>query len=522
MPMRFRVCVAAMTALWLPRGASAQDITESVAADGGDVTEAVQSSGAPAFAMAPVEPPLEPASQASLHGWLRQSLEWTLHGYGASGASSDPANLVRDRLLSHTQLLIEGHYRLRSFEAGVSGLLTLSVHELEPANGAAFRGLNGQGAYARVEPDLRELYVGESYGPLDLRIGQQRVVWGHSYAFSPNDVVNAHDLRDPMLGEPELRGLPTPLLRADLALGPVNVQAVVSPVLVPDRFDLYDSNWSPIGLDTPVAYRGFLNVLASAVDPSLRPNLQQLLRQTKLPEPFTQATSGGVRVSSTLLDVDVSAYYHYGFDTTPAVQVDPSFAYVLAGTDFAHTRLFDLAPALRAVDAGLSPLRAEYVRRHHVGLDLARAIGPFLLRLEAAYETARVFYALDMSSYVSPALLFVAGLEYQPGALDQLVALELVYVALLELPRTPLIAYAAQSYGVAAIVRWPLFGVLSLNLRAIAGIERPSYVLQPALRIGFGGLLIDVGVLLLDGESLSFGWVFRRNAAAFAQARYAF
>jgi hypothetical protein len=497
------------------------DVTETVAGATDEVTESVadvQPSQTPSVAASPTP------GQASLHGWLRQTLEWTFNAEGYRRAAPDPLSVQRDRLLARTQLLMRAAYRdADNFEAVVSGLLELALHEQGPAGAETFTGINGQSSSVLYEAALREAYLGFALGPLDVRFGQQRVVWGHSYALSPNDVVNAHDLRDPFLGEPELRALPTPLLRADLSFEGFSIQAVVTPLLVPDRFDLLGSNWSPVGLDTPPAYRGLFNLMRSAVDSSLEPDLQRLLRHSRLPQPFVEATSAGVKLSTTVFDIDLNAYYHYGFDSTPFLRVEPSFAFVLEQTNFSQAKLQDLQPVLRAIDAGLAPFRAEYLRRHHVGIDAARALGPFVLRIEAAYQSARVFYSADLSSHSSPTLLCVLGLEYQPGAIDQLIALELVYVGLLDEPSSALIGYARRhSYGAAAIVRWPLFGVLSLNLRAIGGVSPATYVLQPALRFTLSGLAIDVGALVLDGEPSSVGWYYRRNVAAFVQARQAF
>jgi len=491
------------------------DVTESVAPESSGTSVALPPTAA-------VSTALPDAPRISLNGWARQSFDWTFNDEGYRSAAPDALSLPRDKLVSRSQLLLRAGYRQGEYEAALSGLLDTNLHEQGTADGRPFTGFNGQRTDARVETNLREAYVGFGTGPFDVRVGQQRVAWGRSDVYAPNDVLNARDLRDPFLGDPELRYMPTPLLRASLSFDSFSLEGIVSPVFVPDRFELLGSNWGPLGLDTPASYRGFFNQLRNAVDPSVQSDLTQLLHQTKLPQPFMEATSAGLKLAATLFDIDVSAYYQYGYDGTPNVQTDDSFAYLLNHTDFSHSKFADLQPVLRALDAGLRPFRSEYVRRHHLGFDAATTLGPFVLRIDAAYESARVFYSADFSSFVSRAVLAVAGIEFQTGALDQILEVELVYVGVLDEPRAPLLGYARNTYAAALVARWPLFDVFSLNVRAVGGIAPRTYVLQPALRITLDSFALDLGALVLGGDVNSLGWISRRNTCAFVQARYAF
>jgi hypothetical protein len=116
----------------------------------------------------------------------------------------------------------------------------------------------------------------------------------------------------------------------------------------------------------------------------------------------------------------------------------------------------------------------------------------------------------------------VAGVEFQTGALDEIIELELIYVGLLDRPNVAILGYAPNTYAAALVARWPLFDRFSLNLRAVGGIAPRSYVLQPALRMTLDALAIDLGTLVTGGDVNSLGWISRRNACAFVQARVAF
>src|SRR6185436_16444205 len=156
--------------------------------------------------------------------------------------------------------------------------------------------------------------------------------------------------------------------------------------------------------------------------------------------------SAGARISVSLSGTDLDAYYQYGFDSTPFVRLDPAFSDYLtriygdpAGPKTASAEKF--TPLLALIDGGIEPLSARYLRRHHVGFDVATAFGPVAVRVDAAYETKRVFYQQDLASFASPVVLGVLSLEYQTGSLDDVLLLEVLGSHLLEKPPLPLLAY---------------------------------------------------------------------------------
>ena len=160
--------------------------------------------------------------------------------------------------------------------------------------------------------------------------------------------------------------------------------------------------------------RGLANLARRSIDPTLQESAQRLLMATRYPQSdLTEPVLGG-RLSWSTGGVDVNHYYQFGFDG-PLVRIDPAFAATLAGIDFSSAGLVALEPWLAAIDAGQQPVQASYVRRHHVGTDLATAFGPLVLRLDAAYQSKRVFFRRDLSGIVSPIVEGVLSVEYQTG-----------------------------------------------------------------------------------------------------------
>jgi hypothetical protein len=512
---RFVLIVSSFGAVWLGHAPRA-------AAEPPDIVETIDDSPLPG----PV-PVVQVAPSASerftFHGWARQSLELGFADEVFHEARPDPYALRYDKLIARSQLLLRAGYSLdRWFEATISGSLHYAFFEQAPGQpGETFNGFNGQARRGSLEARLYELFLGFFSERLDVRIGQQRLSWGRSELGSPNDVIDARDLRDPLLSEPEMRVLPTWLLRADLDLGFGSLQAVVSPAFVPNRADSYGSNWAGLQPDAPRGLRGISGILDRALDPTLHDRVQRLLEATRLPTADFTEPVAGARFSWTVGGVDVNHYYQYGFDG-PHAWIAPDLAAILGSADFRGAGLADLQPLLALIDAGLRPFDVSYVRRHHVGSDIAFLIGSVAVRLEAAYQSRRVFYRQDLSVLMSPVVDTVAELEYQTASTEKVIILAASYMRALESNLGPLLLWSRDSMTVAGFLRWPLWGGFGVELRAIIGVQPRTQVIQPALTFKAGIWLLAFGGTWLHGERYSLGDYFRRNTGLHMTAKLAF
>jgi hypothetical protein len=524
-----------------------EDLTETIPSESGDIVEQIE----PEEASPDAEQPLVEASageriestRTQLSGYARQSFELVYPELSRRGRGLGEPVLWRDAFLSHSQLVLRASYlKGRSFEATVSGLLGYTLHLAREAPKYSEPGPVDL-ARGELDPQLREAYVGFFWPQVDLRIGQQRIAWGRTDFQSPNDVLNARDLRSPFLSETELRYLPTPLVQGSFHAGAVSFELVLSPLFVPDRFDTYGTNWAPIQRKVPAGlyYEEFLGAASLLVDPSVEREYARLWQYTERPRDNGKGLAAGARISGNLPGLDVSAYYHYGYDSTPLVRLDPEFAAYLSsvgmetqGTEqgpFPPGDFRQFEPLLglleRRDSSGerIRPITARYVRRHHVGLDMAAVLGPVIFRLDTAYETRRVYYRADLNSFASPTLLAVGGLEYQTGNLDDVVLLEFIAARLMdELPKeAPLLGYERNTTALAGTVRWTLGESWGVDLRGLVGLSPETYVLQPALRYKpSDAFTLRLGALLISGETASFGSYYTDNDTAFVQLRYAF
>jgi hypothetical protein len=259
------------------------------------------------------------------------------------------------------------------------------------------------------------------------------------------------------------------------------------------------------------------------VDPSLGDAVQPLLGQTELPAGDGTGASGGARFSWSAGGVDVDHYYYYGFDPAPRLEVDAGFAMMAGQIDFTRATLTDLAPVLQAIDAGMRPVRSTYVRRHHVGADVQRAVGPLLVRLDAAYDSEAVLAARNLTGVVSPTAQAVAGVEYQTGDVGKALVVEALYLRVLDPPPPGTLLFQRDdTMAVTALARWTFVEHLELEARAVIGVAPFGYVVRPQVGWRAGPLAVHVGALLLDGDSASFGHYYRRNQSGYLNVRYAF
>jgi hypothetical protein len=182
----------------------------------------------------------------------------------------------------------------------------------------------------------------------------------------------------------------------------------------------------------------------------------------------------------------------------------------------------EVAVLTEAASSGAAPFTATFPRRHHVGIDAGTTLGPLALRLDAAYQSQRVFYRRDLLGFASPALLTVASIEYQTGDREKGVLLECLYVRTLERSTVPLLSYGRDTLGIASLARWKLIDPLSGELRVVWGIRPQTLIAQPIVSARFDELTVSVGGLWLSGADGSLGHYFRRNRELFVKAKYAF
>lgn len=553
------VLLAVVLSLLLPRLASAQPGASNDAdggagagagadddADGGDQTVDLSNEsdlaldhGAGGGAPAPSAPaPRAKPDRFEFRGFTRLTAGAGVAPVPSAAESGVPQERVPyDRAFVEHHLYLDLRYARGSwFQAVASGSLALAAFDQvnQPTSGAATTAFDLQ----KLDAILREAYVGFSLGRLDLRIGQQRIAWGSSDAYAPNDVLNGRDVRNPLLFDSEMLVLPTPAVRADVDLGFAIVGLVLEPFVPSDRFDLYGTNWAVVQPDAPRAYRRLFGTLSQGLDRNEVASLQDTLAGGRLSGANPANASIGGSLKMHVGSVDLSYYVLSGFDRQPAVSVDPSFQKQIESLDATQLNggVFEalLNQTRASTKAVGGPILVSYRRRNHVGMDAQTTIGSFVVRADVAYDSSKTFFAADtLNAVLRPSVQEVIGLEYQTGSLNKVIGIEgwamqvldpeTRYVPALDSPTSSsLLWYRDQNYGVAGLVRWSFFENGIIEVRSSANVAPFWYSARPEIGYQTSTFTLRGGFLAIGGEPASFGGYYRRNGTAYVTTRISF
>ncbi|MBX3204982.1 MAG: hypothetical protein KF764_07925 [Labilithrix sp.] len=495
----------------------------------------------PAGPAAKAAPEPAKSDKVELRGFARTTLQVGLPGEGSAPRVTNGARTPNEqqvgyeRASSVNQAYLDVRYtRGKSFQAVLSGSLAYTASLMEGRAGERFD--SREVRTVLLEPLLREAYLGFYSERVDVRLGQQRIVWGNSDAAAPNDVLNARDTRNRMQLDPEMVHIPTLAARADFDLGIAVLGVVAQPFFIPDRASIYGANWSLVQPDAPRHVRKFFGTYGGDRDPAEVDGA--LVRARAANQNALAGASIGTSLRFHFGSFDASYYYHYGRDRTPFVYLDPNVATAFdaaksdsnpTGEDF---EVIYGAQKKAAASYG-GPFVVQYVRRHHVGTDLTTTAGPLVLRLDAAFDSAMTFYTKqNLNSVARPTAQAVLGAEYQRG-FGKVIVVEASYMRLLgpEVPIVPapnqansgpLLFVRDDNLGVANVIRWTFFENVVVEARSFLGVRPLSWVLRPEVGWATPSFTARVGYLLIDGEGGSFGSYYRRNETVYLTTRYSF
>ena len=244
----------------------------------------------------------------------------------------------------------------------LAGKLRLHLGEYGDGYAEARLRQGHQGGQTSGEFDLREAYLDLHLGPLDLRAGQQIIVWGRADAFAPTDNLTPRDMRICSPNEDDAR-LSNLALRATLNLVPLRWELTWVPFFAPSHFPAFD-------LPGPLE-----------------------MGQPSWPDTDFEHGTLATRANFEFAAVEFSLSYLVGYATFPGLEL-ASFA--LAAPPQVEVRF--------------------HAYRHQVaGCDFATTLGSFGLRGEAALRWPEQ----DQAEYTPlPEIDYVVGIDRQFGDLS--------------------------------------------------------------------------------------------------------
>lgn len=333
---------------------------------------------------------------------------------------------------------------------------------------------------ADLDLHLREGYVDLSAGPVDLRIGQQIIVWGRADRINPTDNLTPRDFTLLVPDDDDQR-LGTLAVKGTYFIDQISITALWLPRFEPDRIPLR----------------------------SLPPPLSFSERQ-----PDGRYRQGAFKVEQTGGALDWSVSYFHGFDLFPDIAVD-----------FSPFPSINLALEHHPIDV--------------IGADAATTVGRFGLRAEAAYTFTKDRRG-DDPEIKNPFFFLVAGgdrtfleslninvqyilhvvsryrnPEEIPDPLQREVAVQQAVI-------TNQIDRVQQGVSLRLSDQW-FNQTLEGELVGIIFFPRHDYALRPKVTYAFSDRWKGViGADLFRGEERSFFGYLRDNSTVYAELRWAF
>ncbi|HBZ69913.1 MAG TPA: hypothetical protein DEP35_09330 [Deltaproteobacteria bacterium] len=234
-----------------------------------------------------------------------------------------------------------------------------------------------------VEAELRELTLDWSghVGParVDVRLGEQQVVWGQSLGLRILDIVNAQDFREFILDDFNDARTPLVGLNVESWLAGWALQTLVFPTFEPNQLPATTSEFALNPL-----LPGFLPSFATIFAPPLvTPPFAVVNQQPEIKPPSWQlgTVAYGFRLARTVRGVDLGLYFLDAYD--PAQTWDRRITFV---------------PVAGLGTVPVNFLRAEHVRVRTLGGSFSTATGSFTIWGEGALAFGRSFVVDDLSN----------------------------------------------------------------------------------------------------------------------------
>ena len=358
---------------------------------GARVARADSDGGVPPEAQAPAPPPAQPTEQPTVEPSVDSGggglFEQSNAAAAAPSASAAPAATAAG------PFTLTGYVRGDMFAGKVSGQdaaemkagygeLDLTLRTAKETYGDGFAeariryGLQADGLQTTAV-DLREAYVNAYLGPLDLRIGQQIIVWGRADALNPTNNLTPLDFRIHSPIEDDIR-VGNAGARAFLRFAPFRLEGVWMPLYLPTELPV-------VQLPQYVSY-------GAPLFPSL--NLKD----------GTEA----VRLHLELPAIEMSVSYLHGFALLPGLSVSPNGITLTAAAD--GTPSPTMPPSILVS-------RTAY-EQQVLGFDFSTSLGEVAtLRGEAAYRRP-YNWAVPDHHIAFPDVQYTIGADHTFGSLS--------------------------------------------------------------------------------------------------------
>jgi hypothetical protein len=385
----------------------------------------------------------------------------------------------------------------------------------------------------RYEAEVWDTYVDFYAKRFDVRFGKQYISWGVADLLSPNDMINARDLRRGFAARPADLRLPTLATSVTAYDGPFSLQLLWVPVAPTNRFELLDGDYAMLGPNapTPVERRVGSITASLAGDPMYGLAVRPILDIGAEPDNGLDTGELGARISLRFRKLDLHAYGFWGHERNPRIQVAPELQDLFVNTPPDMLTPDAIAAQINQLSMmGATAVKADYPRRLFLGGAIATRLEPVGVKLEAGYSplanTVVVPQGLGpllSESVALPRFAVAASVDYDRGS-ELNIILEANHTRVLDVPsnRSVFQFDGDQLTVVGTRMSWtPRRGPVTLRLLGFVDVTSPSYAIKPALRLsGHDNLSLELAAAIYGGPAGSFGGLADRNDEVLLTVQY--
>ena len=231
----------------------------------------------------------------------------------------------------------------------------------------------------RLRFDLRNAYIDTGFGNLDLRLGNQQIVWGQAVGLFFADIVNPKDLREFVLPDLDQARIPVFAANAEYYLKDIYIQMIFIPFPEFNEFGKQGSEFD------------FSRSLYTQ-------NADIIMNDPEEPANSLDNSEAGFRISKLTNGWDTSLFYLYDMYNFPV-----------------NYRSVSLNPAGSAHPVTIA-YHPKYERMHRFGATFSKSFYDTVFKGEFIYNDKMFFMSSDITDLdgieTSPSLDWLLGVDY--------------------------------------------------------------------------------------------------------------
>jgi hypothetical protein len=390
---------------------------------------------------------------------------FSLHGQVWNRFAQDTKenNRFEDDRYDHLEVQVEGKYVLSQ---------TLQFVLALKANYFAYN--NASDWHHDGEVSLYNAYVNLALSHVNVRVGNQIVIWGKADEVSPLDNVNPEDFRDGFVRRRVERKIPIPMMNVEWSQDVYKLQGLFIPFFRRAKLDLRGTNWA----------------LFDHSDQAIGP----FAVEEEKPPKTLDNSEVGVRFAGKVRALDYAVSYLRTRADLPAVgslSAPPGFQLPTL-----HPTLLDLA---RFAQATGQPIRLTHDHQHVFGLEFETVVGSIGLRGDIAYVADRSFLTRALRAMHRPVFQYIVGADYN-GPSNLYVNFQFSQSVIQDYDKT-ILSFTKLTNEFNGTISKELFANnLKAALRYFYNITRASYYYNPYIVVQYWpNINIELGVDLIGG-----------------------